>query len=1332
MAAGTKRKHAIASTADQTASAGPSRLSKRPARPVAADLMDGSDDDDGDDDFDDGEDLLAAAQAGTAVSEGEEEGSDDDEDENDEDMSEGGAGASAYESEGDEDDFELLDGEDDAEQDDEESAVAGGSKSLNGKKKSKVDLYALPTNEELQALTEVGEQFKSGLVKMKIEEMVSSVTPKHSKAKPLEAILHRLRSLVESIEPIPATSVKEAAKAIKKRFPASNVTIPYGSVAPPKKDAQYSLAFEPPAALQLVGSWPLKVAAKRPSGLDVDVALVMPSSLFQEKDHMNYRYFHKRAFYLAVVAAAISTSEELRGVQVTFGGDERRPTLVLSPPKDKSGLDFSKLKAEVRIHLAHQPDLFPPARLAPGRNNVRSASADDEASGSALAAPTPRYNASILLDSLRAPHLVYLHATAKACPAFTDAALLLRVWAFQRGFGSGHTTDGSVRRLVAGTEGARFVLTMVLAHLLHGEELSDRKAGPLGVAARAKLFNTFSSYQLFRGCIDWLATHDFASHPVFMKSAPEHGLVSRSDRIPREDFTAQYERVLVDPTGSVNLLDEWTPGAVDLLQHEARLTFAMLDDEGPTDHFSDIFLRAKSCPSFTFDELASVRLESSHSEDAAAFDHASAAAATLAAVQTTLRRALATRCHFTTVLQSAEESGKLRTLNSKSFSAPSQIELGFLYRGTQAQRIVEHGPLQEDVAASEEFRQFWGEEVAELRRFKDGRISYSVVWEVGPRQAERAGIPRRIVRHVMQRHHGDVLAGDAIRFEGGGFTGLVEAPESVTKAAYLASPEERGGFQLVQSAFDTLVKQLRSLPSDEVPLSLITATPCSPGLRGTSTFIPAPLDVAALGTPRTPDCASWLPVHDVILSFEASGKWPDDLEAIQGMKMALLERVAAALQTVIGEGMHARIAFDADAVGAGSIQDEVSLELTLPSGFAFRLRIQHDRERVLLERIVADRFATPAQRSDATRALTRHRQRFTHAPKHHARVAALVHRFPALGETTRLLKRWVRAHQLDEEGHVPNEALELLAASVFVNDTPLGLAPSTGQAGFTAALRRLAGWDWKAEPLLVAVQAAILASDQQAGKAENATQSQHQPFKEARTSDPSLSRRAWFIVTDDEEEEAEASDEGSDAFSLATMRGPAAASAHALQTLARGACGLIAARDGQEEGDTMALVKALFKPSLGHFDFLLYLNPAVLSRYAPQNISADASIWSSSSSGSFKNKPSKKAGPVTQLGRTPRPGFDAAASFVQLLRGLYSDSLRLYYDVNGGDVVGGLWNPALSQREGKRFKPRIGFNAMPVDGKEGGENVKLNKEAVLAELERLGEGLVVRVESKEK
>ncbi|SNX84858.1 uncharacterized protein MEPE_03567 [Melanopsichium pennsylvanicum] len=1288
---------------------------------------DDGDDDDDDEDEDEEEDEDVDESDGASqdeielASEKDETESDDDEEEEEYDQT--GRDKMAIMSDEDMDGgFQDLEAASDNDNDDA-AFISDNTTASPSRKPTKSALYAIPTLAEVQGLKETGELFKDNVFKLKVDEMLPEVRPPYKKASALELVLRRLHQLFESLSPITPLPVAEAIKGFQKHTKRSRVRIPFPDPAP-KPDANYKLGFEKPFAMHLVGSWPLKSTAKRPEGTDIDIAAIMPSNLFQQKDYVNFRYFHKKAFYLAALAHAIHTAEDEHemhlGVTTSFAlvdADPRRPILVLRPIHDKSETDFSKLKCTIRIHPSVEADTFKPIHLGPLRSNVRVASTVEAVPPTDATSATPRYNAAILADTLHLSHLVYLHTVSQACPAFADACLLLKTWAFQRGFGSGARSkyvDQDRRRLVAGTASLRFILTMILAHLLQGEEKKPGWKRDTTNAGRSKLANSFSSYQLFRGVMDWLAKHDFKANPVFMKSMPEAGLASRSDKVPRQDFSKAFDRVMVDPSGTLNLFAFVPTGSVDLLQHEARRTFEMLND--PTsDHFDALFLQDRTAAPFTFDEVARIDLPLSSSAkshrkgtEVGVFtstpiqraDFGTSFQAAMIQVSATATRALKGRTKLVALLHPAAGglAGTWRLDGSRP-AALSDAEIGLVLDNEQAWRMVEHGPSSQDAEKAEAFRAFWGK-LSELRRFKDGRVLESVVWPVTT-QASRWAIPRRILAYALYRHH--AIHESQISFVSPHFDSLLEIDATLSRTAHLVSTEEKG-FTLVQSAFDQLSKDLRALES--LPLSIIAISPASPGLRGTSTFVPAPINLELLGT-RIPDAASYLPVHDIIITFEGSGKWPNELSAIQAMKAAFLERICAEISNKLS-GTTARVVFDPDA--RSKMEDQCSLELILASGFAFRARVMHNREKVLLERILADRFESPAAKRRARKILHEWQSRFETLALHHSYIGSMGHRFASFSSAVRLTKRWLSSQMLSSPA-IPEELIELVCAAAYLS--PEEGAPASAVAGLLRILRLLANWRWKEEPLMVSIQAVIDSADAKdiyIFPADKRTEVENH-FNAARGSDPGMTHRAWFVATETDLEGM--------AFG---RKGPVGGIADGVKKLAKAAVSVLeeATNLGSDE------VLALFTPSLEHYDFVIHLKPQVLSRYA-ENVHADLQVWGGKKTKYANEALAAAAAPVaTALGSEPKPGFDPAEAFLGLLRGLYSDSFRLYHDKHGGTVIGGLFNPSLDRE--RSFKVGLGFNSNPEEEKGKHPQVRLNRIAVMAEIERLGEGLVEKVE----
>jgi U3 small nucleolar RNA-associated protein 22 len=471
--------------------------------------------------------------------------------------------------------------------------------------------------------------------------------------------------------------------------------------------------------------------------------------------------------------------------------------------------------------------------------------------------------------------------------------------------------------------------------------------------------------------------------------------------------------------------------------------------------------------------------------------------------------------------------------------------------------------------------------------------------------------------------------------------------------------------------------------------------------------------------------------------------------AIQAMKAAFYEKMAGLLPEHMA-GSRACVVYDVDAATQGPLADTSALEIVTSTGFAFRARIHHERERTLLERIIASRDETPARKREARSALVRFAQRFDSATRHHATVATLQARLIALGEATRLLKRWVSAQMLS---HISPELLELLALHVFLQP---GAQPHSAAAGFARTLQTLATWRWRDEPLLVACHAAVDAPEgevvaprfplEPAAQAEKA-------LKTVRSQDPSKETRTWLIAT---EKDVEGTDWAS--------RGPTAAEAHLLQQLAAGAVQYLSAKSASLTAADVMVRR------------LCATRTSYLADTAPFRRSSRPR-WRTTIS-SFTSTPlpcraTRKACRTTQRGQwrlvrrrrvasptcsttshASAPSREPASTWApssrscswcagspsllpclqsayrSLLQSLFDDTLRLFYDAHGGSVICGLWNPSL--RTARPFKTLLGFASRPAAAVDGSKkaSVVLDEEAVCAEITRLGAGLVTRVERR--
>ncbi|KAH9061207.1 Nrap protein [Lactarius vividus] len=1087
-----------------------------------------------------------------------------------------------------------------------------------------------PTGAEVKAIKAAQDLFLSSSFKLQVDALLPNVRPKDSRKPPLERFLFSLHAYLSSLPPVEPQHPLAAARALaegsllsnnsrKKKGsrrdgagpPSQMVSVPYSSPTP-TEDANWKVSFEKPSNIAIVGSWINNVAVKSPDGEPwiVDVAVEMPSGLFQEKDYMNHRFFHKRAFYLAVIAKHVSDPKGHLNVDVSYEskrGDTRLTTLILRPNHDNSPTDFSKLNAVIRI-IPTLPISSPirQMRCSPTRSNFR-VHLHELAGSDYENRPTPLYNAVLMLASSPLRDVLSVNTLKNDIPAYHDALSLLRVWANQRGYGEGRRT------CIRGFEGAGPLWITLLELLIRGEESRGEKNAK-SYPSRTGL----SSYQLFKAVLDLLSRHDFSRKPLFVKS--------RGGRLfALEEYSGRFEAVLVDSSSCVNVLAGVPLASIEMLKLDARATLEVLDGTSG-DPFSEVFLLDHRDLTSRFDCVLAVDLSSVARE----------------------------RISLHGVLENGSFSGALLT----SLSTRLREALGSkVLDQERAFRLVDQGPPAREPRshAEEAFCELWGDK-AEVRRFQDGSITESVVWHVQDSD-ERAHIPVMIVRHILTRHFG--MGGGSVTSWQPEFDKLLRLPPTITSHYRTAGT----------------IKRL----DKELPLTVANISPVAPELRYTSVFAPVsvPRDVVSTLQP----CARYIQLISLNLEFEKSARWPDDLVTIQKTKMTFFERLAQVLAKNT-PGLRARVA-TALPTGVPPTADHAQLEITTPDGWAFALRIWHDREATLLDRILHSPPATLSSHDleNVREARRLYTQRFIAAPRHHRSVAALHHRFVAFGGTVRLVKRWLAAHWLLRL-HVGEEAVEVLCAAVFVGVGPANV-PSTRERGFACVIRLLRDWDWSNGVTIP------LCGDSE-------------PGSDVYSSAVPGAKGVWVLRTETDPDGR-----------MWTVHTPNAVAAHRIRDLARATHDYL---QGVESG--MLNVHGMFVHPEDDYDFVVKLRPTVLPRYF-QNVTADKAVWTNSGSDASENGEA-----------AVRPGFDPVEKYLDDLTRIYADTAKFFYDPLGGDRFGGIWDPSITKP--LPFRVMNHFSSVPVTKehfKEKGkhrDSVFLNEDAVLSEIVRMGEGLVQR------
>jgi hypothetical protein len=444
--------------------------------------------------------------------------------------------------------------------------------------------------------------YRTHLLKLQFEELIKENyvgTSKYAKEQRNQQLYSGLvkveqyvRDLKDALEHLPKTKVSVKAGQI-----VAGLQI--------HQQNTMSVSVAHPTRLDMAGSYLLGAAA-RPN-LNVDVVLQMPEEMFEEKDYAQYRYFDKRATYLAAVASHLSQYGDLRYADITvtnFRGDPLKPVVLLHPVQAvepvpaKGSVQLQRAKGllgkfVIRL-FAVPPPVFPLRKLGPARNNLKEIEVQT-AEGVRLvpnAAPTPLYNQLVLEDLCMLSHFYSAAAAIAEFPLLSHAVTVLKTWAALRGLtstgvGCALDVDGSkrpVRAPVAAALGGKkdalggravfeysapedgcsgFFLTQVVAYLF----------------ATGRIHATNDLYQCVFAALFFLATHDLAAAPIAFPADPDADLPP-ADRPSEATFAAAFDAVFLDAGGLVNLAARMAASRLAELRHHALLAVNTLAGRG--------------------------------------------------------------------------------------------------------------------------------------------------------------------------------------------------------------------------------------------------------------------------------------------------------------------------------------------------------------------------------------------------------------------------------------------------------------------------------------------------------------------------------------------------------------------------------------------------------------------------------------------------------------------------------------------------------------------------------------------------------------------------------
>ena len=827
---------------------------------------------------------------------------------------------------------------------------------------------------------------------------------------------------------------------------------------------------------------------------------------------------------------------------------------------------------------------------------------------------TPFYNASLSSDVNFVSYLRVLHSASKQSEGFKDAAILGRIWLRKRSLG-GCISHGGF---------GNFEWACLMALLLKG-------GGPKG---HSVLSPGYSSYQMFKAMLQFIAVGDFANKPFMY------------DTIDMDIATAKSDSpVFFDGPRGHNLLYKMTPWSYALLREEARVSLDMLNNEA-FDQFEATFVVKTSEPLQRYDCIIRIPCPTNAYADSSNCDHVPSTSSFASRIYHVLHEGLMDRVGLIEVVTPSHLGW---SVTSPAAASDGPLLVSVIFDPQTISRSVDHGPSAEEKKKAAKFQKFWGDK-AELRRFKDGSILETLVWN------SKSAYPvfEEIVTYLIDRHFSlDVRSG--LVFIGESFAKAVPSSESSAKA-----------FESLKEAFQVFERDVRGL--EGLPLQLRQLSATDPQLRGASLNPPTFNPQSPLKSPA-----------DVLIQFEGSGRWPDDILAIQRTKIAFLLKIGAQLQEA-NAAIETRAGLENE---DRTLQNCAFLDVRYESGAIFRLRIHNDREQTLLERLVKDKLTDSRTRGDAVLALSTFKRTFIQLPVLTQSISTHCTRFPLLSPTIRLLKLWFERHMLS--GHIRSELVELIVSRVFMLPYPWR-APSSVMTGFLRALMFIERWDWRHEPLIVDFTGTMTSKD---------VASTNTRLEAWRKVDPGMNRTVIFAASNH--------DLSGVAF---TDQGPSKVVAARMTSLASSAQKLI-----REKGLDLDQ-RSLFATSTSDYDFVIHISPKFVSDHKRKF----------SSKQKFKNLEVQSEGSFEGI------GYEPVQLYIAELEKLYTDSVALFYGRKGASYIGGLWNP--QDVSARPFKVNLTYATMISAGQEdsGAENVEIDKSALLSGIARLGGDMVSKIQ----
>ncbi|KAH0540795.1 nucleolar protein 6 isoform X1 [Cotesia glomerata] len=1108
------------------------------------------------------------------------------------------------------------------------------------KKMKKENPFKQPTVEELNQLRETETLYHSHLFRLQIDEVLAEVRPKDKYKKKFDVWFNKFKDTVLAIKETDEKQLSKLKSLKKLKVKIADVEVP--------KNEKGTYRFLKPSSISVIGSYPLGTSIG--PNIVIDVMIEMPSALFQKHDYENYRYLRKRAIYLAYIANSLKPEV---AEKKTYYGESWMPKLKIVP----SG-SLSK-RVTICLHLTAEPTSFKLSRFLPEKNNVKPQWYLENPELTDLV-PTPHYNSSILRDLTMSQNHAESIKLITEYPSLRDGIILLKIWLRQR----------QQEQAYDGFNG--HILSMYVLYLLSKKQVSTY----------------MSSYQVVRNVWNNLATTNWTEEGISMSREPE-----AKERAA--EYLKYYDCVFLDSSGYHNLVANVSANNYLWIRSEASQAIKFLNDE-KGNSFSSLFMKRLNFYS-NFDHFICLRDTEALQQlaDKVSDDHkldlgVNKRAQVVKLLVDVLKKGLGQRVLHIYIQPEQYKEWEVTEDNS---SRLGKLLIGLQLNPEHCFNVIDKGPVA-NLPEAEEFRNFWGNK-SELRRFQDGSICEAVVWakksplsikdfkgkkniaskgklkEKSSSLAEKRIICQRIITFLMKTKFD--LSKDQFLYVANQIEEFLELKKTkVTNFQY--GTGEEATLQVI-NVFSEFEKELTSMA--DLPLAITGVQGSSPVFRYSEVFPPLATVYKAddintvvgkhcllLKEDTLQEVPKYAPAIEASVQLSASGKWPDELEAVRKTKAAFHIQIAQCL----------RKQYKLKAKANFSHVD------VFKKGFVFRLRVAHQKEIACMKKIVGEDGVIKYRDNEESVALE---NKLFRLPKLTGAIYGLHSQQPSFGPTCCLAKRWLSAHLIDHV-HMPEVVVELIVAFVYLSPEPYKPVQMP-QVGFIRFLEFLSSHSWDTNAIIVNFNDEM--DKDQVLAVENL-------FSTARDTLPAL-----FISTPYDRE-----------TSTWTKHAPSRLILDRISSLARETLKLV---ETELLKSSVLVWRPMFKPPLVVYDCLIYIkdqfNPR---RYQYHSLDIEES-FPVTSWHPYRFHPEQKL-PVVQ--------FDPVDKYLEELRAGYGEFALFFHDTYGGSLIGVLFNPQAL--DAKEFKvANINCRRLDNNGK-----LVLNVAAIIEDFSIIGQGLVERID----